>query len=890
MADVTVEFGATDTGLEKTLKAVQDELIQLKGKVSSGELSMTELESTMKRIGQVTSMEKNIKAIGNASDETSVDVKELGSEMDSTSNKGEMSFGKIGIAAGIAGAAVKVGMKVVELAMDAARALVDDFGAALDLGGKLQDLSTQTGATAGDLLLLQKAFTNAGKSADDVGIALNKMQKFMADASEGGKTQNEVLAKLGLIMSDLAGKTPTQQMEVFARAIAGVQDPTLRTQIAMELFGKSGGSLIPVLADLSGGLEQAKGQLGSLPKIMTDSAKVFDDFGDNFEDIKNKTVQFAAGVLSVLLPALKGLSDRLSGIDAAGWGVTAMKYVESVAATMIGAFKDPLKFIDAYGLSLDVAAKTFGNALLNGALTFIDFLVKASSTTLPSAITGFIGSALVDAALSFDRTLVQGLMTFATAIANIPGLEAVGEAMFAGLDKFNEDIIRQQQQSMGNTKAAAEEVVNQFNIAKGHTKVFKEDFFGAEDATKKMNVAMGEMEASGKETLGSFKGAEGSASNANTSILNAANNSGSINSNFQSAANSAYGAESSQKETAKSANAIAVSWAAVAGSAYTSEQSTVGALAAMVKGAREMSQTDFNTKFSDARQSLRDMGGDFKAMADKSRDIKSLATALGLDSDHPPKILIQEIGQEIDKLGKAPIEINIKFDSQKFQQGLQSLWDNTTSQFANPIPLTLNAAKSIGEQAIAASDGFKNPIPLNLKGYDSIADARKAAEANFANPIPLTMSGDSAANDVYGIVKNAFGNPIDTSLDMDINDAQGKITGLTSAPSTLGVNADITPAETAINNLVGTPAIAQLQVDQAQVQNAIGHMSADIRNNLTGGQGGPGGDAGQGGVGGEGGVGGNAQADVTTISSLVQECRDWLQKISGSLPYSVVIP
>ena len=31
MADVTVEFGATDTGLEKTLKAVQDELTQLKG-------------------------------------------------------------------------------------------------------------------------------------------------------------------------------------------------------------------------------------------------------------------------------------------------------------------------------------------------------------------------------------------------------------------------------------------------------------------------------------------------------------------------------------------------------------------------------------------------------------------------------------------------------------------------------------------------------------------------------------------------------------------------------------------------------------------------------------------------------------------------------------------
>ena len=87
MADVTVEFGATDTGLEKTLKAVQDELTQLKGKVSSGELSMTELESTMKRIGQVESMEKRIKAIGDASSESSPKIKNLGDTIESTGDK-----------------------------------------------------------------------------------------------------------------------------------------------------------------------------------------------------------------------------------------------------------------------------------------------------------------------------------------------------------------------------------------------------------------------------------------------------------------------------------------------------------------------------------------------------------------------------------------------------------------------------------------------------------------------------------------------------------------------------------------------------------------------------------------------------------------------------------
>jgi hypothetical protein len=191
MADVTVEFGATDTGLEKTLKAVQDELTQLKGKVSSGELSMTELESTMKRIGQVTSMEKNIKAIGDSSTATSPKVEELNSDIKKTGdnsidagNKSEIGFGKIGIAAGIAGAAAKVGSKVIEAAFDAARQVVEGFGQAIELGGRLTDLSSRTGETAGKLLVLEKAFTNTGVSSDAVGTSLNKMQKMRARQEE----------------------------------------------------------------------------------------------------------------------------------------------------------------------------------------------------------------------------------------------------------------------------------------------------------------------------------------------------------------------------------------------------------------------------------------------------------------------------------------------------------------------------------------------------------------------------------------------------------------------------------------------------------------------------------------------------------------------------------
>ena len=52
MADVSVEFGATDTGLEKTLKTIQDQMTSLQGEVDSGTLSFQEINQKMRELKQ----------------------------------------------------------------------------------------------------------------------------------------------------------------------------------------------------------------------------------------------------------------------------------------------------------------------------------------------------------------------------------------------------------------------------------------------------------------------------------------------------------------------------------------------------------------------------------------------------------------------------------------------------------------------------------------------------------------------------------------------------------------------------------------------------------------------------------------------------------------------
>ena len=402
MADVTVEFGATDTGLEKTLKAVQDELTQLKGKVSSGELSMTELESTMKRIGQVTTMEKNIKAIGDSSTATSPKVEELNSDIKKTGDnseeagkKGKTGFGEIALGAGIAGAAVKLGTAAIDAAFAAAQKTVQSFGDALNMGGRLAELSDRTGVAVDQLLILERAFQNTGIGADSLGPIINKMQKAIVDAGDGSSKAADAFTKLGIPLSELQNLSPDQQLQAIGKAIATIPDPAERASISMEIFGKSGGALNQMFADMDGEIETAKAQLGTLPQVMKEGAKQFDRISDAVVIISGKFVEFAAGIIDKVKPALDALTTGLTRIDATKLGQDLAGFFTGAGEGMKG-FQAAVDAIDAGDMgtafkivaqAIQIQFKETGNSIYASMVaafqTTGDFIVKQFNSSGP---------------------------------------------------------------------------------------------------------------------------------------------------------------------------------------------------------------------------------------------------------------------------------------------------------------------------------------------------------------------------------------------------------------------------------------------------------------------------------------------------------------------------
>jgi hypothetical protein len=414
--------------------------------------------------------------------------------------------------------------------------------------------------------VLERAFDNTGVGADKVGATINRLQKFITTAGDESSKQAEVMARLGISMQDLQGKTPTEQMQIFANKIAGIQDPTVRAATAMEIFGKSGGQLLPMLNNFSSEIDGAKGQLGSLPGIMDRSAAAFDTISDNFEAIKNKSLEFAAGLIEKLTPALETFTNMLVGADAAGWGAKIGETIIKIADLLIGAFKSPQTAIDAIGLALKAGALDFANTLVNAFINAANFIKEFFASDLPKLLIGqlgnslikgfadgikffvdnigqviinfkeFFGRAIESIATFFSNTFNKIVNFFATDFKNamenpvdfIRG--KLGSALSAATkdgsftfkdayDSASGSVIDRMSKGLGavsdeygqKLKDGTGRIDEEWKKITGNIEVSAQDFFGAEGASQRVKDKLGELEKTGQNFREQLTGATGGA-------------------------------------------------------------------------------------------------------------------------------------------------------------------------------------------------------------------------------------------------------------------------------------------------------------------------------------------------------------------------------------------
>ena len=183
------------------------------------------------------------------------------------------------------------------------------------LGGDLSDLSARSNISVRSLLVMRQAFNDAGIGADRVSQSVALMQRQLAEAATSGSgAAADAISRLGLNINDLLAMSPDEQFRLLAQRIGSVEDPALRTGIAMDIFGRSGNDLVTLFKD-AGAFEQAEKRLGALPEVIARNASTLDAISDSLASLPNRSRQFFAGVTDQIGGLLKSVLESIERID-----------------------------------------------------------------------------------------------------------------------------------------------------------------------------------------------------------------------------------------------------------------------------------------------------------------------------------------------------------------------------------------------------------------------------------------------------------------------------------------------------------------------------------------------------------------------------------------------
>ena len=279
-------------------------------------------------------------------------------------------------------------------------------------GDQLDKMAARTGVSVEALSELGFAAEQSGADVETLENGIRVMQRTINDAQRGLSTATDAFAALGLSAQQLATLSPEDQFQAIADAISGVEDPSKRAALAMQVLGKSGTKLLPLLGNIRE-LRQQASDLGLT--ISTKDASNAAVLSDTLS-ILGRTARVAAfEVGASLAPSIIDLSNRITSIIA-----SATKWLRANRETVVLVAK------------VGVAIGALGGILITTGLAF---------TLLGVAVGGFatalaVASTVIAAILSPIGLLVGAIVLLGATV--VSSSDEVGSAIQWLRDRFSE--------------------------------------------------------------------------------------------------------------------------------------------------------------------------------------------------------------------------------------------------------------------------------------------------------------------------------------------------------------------------------------------------------------------------------------------------------------------
>ncbi len=186
-----------------------------------------------------------------------------------------------------------------------------------ETGSTLNDMSARTGLSAEALSGLGYAAQMTGADLDTVETANKKISQALAEAASGSATAQDKFRDLGIDWQAMLAGSPDDYLFTMADALAKIDNPAQRSAAALDLMGKSGTKLIPMLADGSAGLEEMMMAADKFGATMSNAdAAAADELGDALDNLTTGAKGVRLQIGAALAPALTALATQAGEVIA----------------------------------------------------------------------------------------------------------------------------------------------------------------------------------------------------------------------------------------------------------------------------------------------------------------------------------------------------------------------------------------------------------------------------------------------------------------------------------------------------------------------------------------------------------------------------------------------
>lgn len=237
----------------------------------------------------------------------------------------------------------------------------------IDAADEMSKLAQSTGVTMEALSQLDYAAKLSG--VEDLGGSLVKFNRTISEAAQGSKTQAAAFEALGVSIRGADGqlKSTEQLLGEVAERFSTLEDGAGKTAVAMDLFGKSGAGMIPLLNSGADGIAELRQEANALGLTLDEkTGKAAEQFNDNISRMQGLVQGLATRAAGNLAPTLALVTDRL---------IVAAKESGSLNAT----FK-----------VLEVTMKSIvaGGAVLGEIFDFLGTSIGSAAAALAAAVEG----------------------------------------------------------------------------------------------------------------------------------------------------------------------------------------------------------------------------------------------------------------------------------------------------------------------------------------------------------------------------------------------------------------------------------------------------------------------------------------------------------------------